>query len=139
MDGIERCLTKHFVRVISNKMIANRIHVSAEGSEESSHGQLGIVSPWLSRLIMYGVEFWSEPKAPHVSSTKRNWFCFLFPNFPPWTPPKPLLILRRMPSTLRSASALPALWQCQRCDRTNDFTKNKRRCFSCRAWRDGVL
>ena len=50
----------------------------------------------------------------------------------------PLLILRRMPSTLRLVSALAVLWQCQRCDRTNDSAKNKRRCSSCRAWRDGI-
>ena len=42
-----------------------------------------------------------------------------------------------MPRTLRSASALAALWQCQRCGCTNNNAKNKRRCFSCRAWRDG--
>ena len=50
----------------------------------------------------------------------------------------PLLILCRMPSTLRSAFALAALWQCQRCDCTNDSARNKRRCISCRAWRDGI-
>ena len=44
-----------------------------------------------------------------------------------------------MPSTLRSASALAALWQCQQCNHTNNSTKNKRRCFLCRVWRDGVL
>ena len=44
-----------------------------------------------------------------------------------------------MPSTLRSASALAALWQCQRCNHTNTSAKNKRCYFSCRAWRDGVL
>ena len=39
----------------------------------------------------------------------------------------PLLILRRMSSSLRSASALAASWQCQRCDPhyTNDSAKNK--------------
>jgi hypothetical protein len=31
-----------------------------------------------------------------------------------------------MSSTLRSASALAALWQCQRCDSTNDSAKNER-------------
>jgi hypothetical protein len=36
MDRVKSCLTKHFVRAISNKMIANRIHVTAEGSGESS-------------------------------------------------------------------------------------------------------
>ena len=36
MDGVERCWIEHFVRVNSNQMIANRIHVAAEGSGESS-------------------------------------------------------------------------------------------------------
>ncbi len=39
---------------------------------------------------------------------------------------------------LRLASALAASWQCQRCNCINDSTKNKRRCFSCRAWRDRI-
>ena len=50
----------------------------------------------------------------------------------------PLLILHRMFSTLKSAFALTALWQCQRCNCTNNSAKSKRRCFSCRAWRDGI-
>jgi len=93
---------------------------------------------------MCGAEFWSVPRAPHVNSTKWNWYCLLSSNFPPWTPRKrswihpPLLILRRMSSSMRSSSALVASWQCQRCDRTNDSAKNKRRCVSCRAWRDGI-
>ncbi len=36
MDRVKRCSTETFVRVISNEMIANRIHVAAEGSGESS-------------------------------------------------------------------------------------------------------
>ena len=36
MDRVERCSVEHFVRVISNKMITNRIHVAAEGSGELS-------------------------------------------------------------------------------------------------------
>ena len=43
-----------------------------------------------------------------------------------------------MPSMLRSASALTALWQCRRSNCTNDSAKNKRRCSSCRAWRDKI-
>ena len=39
------------------------------------------------------------------------------------------LILRGMPRTLRSASALAASWQCQRCGCTNNTAENKRRCF----------
>jgi hypothetical protein len=50
----------------------------------------------------------------------------------------PLLILRRMSSSLRSASALAASWQCQRCDCTNNSAKNKRHCVLCRAWRDRI-
>ncbi len=98
------------------------------------------VSPWLSRVIMCGAKFWSVPRSPHVNSTNRNWYCLLFPNFPLWAPPKcpPHLIFRSMPRTLRLVSPLAASWQCQRCDRTNDSAKNKRRCSSCRAWRDGI-
>jgi hypothetical protein len=40
--------------------------------------------------------------------------------------------------TLRSASALAASWECHRCGSNNDSAKNKRRCFLCRAWRDGI-
>jgi hypothetical protein len=43
-----------------------------------------------------------------------------------------------VPKTLRLASALGASWQCQQCNCSNDSGKNKRRCFSCRAWRDGI-
>ena len=39
---------------------------------------------------------------------------------------------------LRSASALAASWQCQRCNCISDSAKNNRHCFSCRAWRDGI-
>jgi hypothetical protein len=39
---------------------------------------------------------------------------------------------------LRSASALAALWQCQQCNCISNSAKNKRHCFSCRAWRDGI-
>jgi hypothetical protein len=39
---------------------------------------------------------------------------------------------------LRSASALAASWQCQRCNCINNSTKNERRCFLCRAWREGI-
>jgi hypothetical protein len=39
---------------------------------------------------------------------------------------------------LRSASALAASQQCQRCNCINNSAKNKRHCFSCRAWRDGI-
>ncbi len=50
----------------------------------------------------------------------------------------PLPILGGMLRTLRSASALAALWQCQRYNCINLSAKNKRRCFLCRAWRDGI-
>ncbi len=50
----------------------------------------------------------------------------------------PLPILGGMLRTLRLASALATSWQCQRCDCINNSAKNKRRCFSCRAWRDGI-
>jgi hypothetical protein len=85
-------------------------------------------------------------KAAHVGSTDRNRYCPLIPDFPPWTPQSGAMlfvcertrIVGGMSRMLRSASALPASWQCQRCDCINDSAKNKRRCFSCRAWRDGI-
>ena len=36
MDRVKKCSTKHFVRVISNEMIANRIHMAAEGCGQPS-------------------------------------------------------------------------------------------------------
>jgi hypothetical protein len=51
------------------------------------------------------------------------------------TPSDPPLPFRR---TLRLASTLVALWQCQRCSSNNDSAKNKRHCFSCQAWRDRI-
>jgi hypothetical protein len=50
----------------------------------------------------------------------------------------PLPILGGMLRTLKLASALAALWQCQQCDCINNSAKNKRHCFSCRAWRDRI-
>ncbi len=47
-------------------------------------------------------------------------------------------ILGKMTRTLRSASALVASWQCQRCSSNNDSTKNKQRCFSCWSYREGI-
>ncbi len=44
-----------------------------------------------------------------------------------------------MAKVLRSATTLAALWQCQGCSHTNNSAKNKRRCFSYRAWRDGIV
>jgi hypothetical protein len=41
------------------------------------------ISPWLSHLLLYGVEIWSVPGAAHVGSTDWNRYCPLFPNFPP--------------------------------------------------------
>ena len=38
----------------------------------------------------------------------------------------------RSPRTILAAS-----WDCRKCGCINDSAKNKRRCFSCRAWRDG--
>jgi hypothetical protein len=48
----------------------------------------------------------------------------------------PLLTLCRMPRMLRLASTIAALWQCQRCNYTNNSTKNLMHCYLCRAWRD---
>ncbi len=54
MDRVERCSTKHFVRVISDKMIANRIHVAADGSGQPSFLKALNLKDFLCRI---GVEF----------------------------------------------------------------------------------
>jgi hypothetical protein len=89
-------------------------------------------------------------KAAHVGSTDQNGYCPLFPDFPPGTPQRAahpveqcylcerMRIVGGMSRMLRSASALAASWQCQRCDCIDNSAKNKRRCFLCRAWRDGI-
>jgi hypothetical protein len=48
-----------------------------------------------------------------------------------------LFCLGEMPM-LRSAALPAAMWQCQRCGHTQNAYNNKRRCFSCRAWRDRI-
>ena len=45
--------------------------------------------------------------------------------------------LNKMP-TLRSATLLASSWPCHRCSHSNDSSRNKKRCSSCRAWRDGL-
>ncbi len=104
------------------------------------------VSLWFSRLLLHGATILFVPNAAHVGSINRAGTVFssqiilrghrrsasLTPSDPP------LLILGGMPRTLRLASALVASWQCQRCNYTNGSAKNKRRCFSCRAWRDEI-
>jgi hypothetical protein len=49
----------------------------------------------------------------------------------------PLPSLNEMP-LLRSATLLASSWLCHRCSHSNDSTKNKKRCFLCQAWRDGL-
>ena len=39
---------------------------------------------------------------------------------------------------LRSATLLASSWPCHRCSHWNDSNRNKKRCSSCRAWRDGL-
>jgi hypothetical protein len=39
---------------------------------------------------------------------------------------------------LRSATLLALSWPCHRCSHWNDSSRNKKRCSSCRAWRDGL-
>jgi hypothetical protein len=39
---------------------------------------------------------------------------------------------------LQSATLLASSWLCHQCSHSNDSTKNKKRCFSCQAWRDGL-
>jgi hypothetical protein len=45
--------------------------------------------------------------------------------------------LNKMP-TLRSDALLASSWLCHQCGHSNDSSKNKKRCSSCRAWRDGL-
>ena len=45
--------------------------------------------------------------------------------------------LNKMP-TLQSDTLLALLWPCHRCSHSNDSNRNKKRCSSCRAWRDGL-
>jgi hypothetical protein len=42
-----------------------------------------------------------------------------------------------MPS-LQSTTLLASLWPCHRCNHSNDSSRNKKRCFSCQAWRAGL-
>ena len=39
---------------------------------------------------------------------------------------------------LQSATLLASAWPCHRCSHSNDSSTNKKRCSSCRAWRDGL-
>jgi hypothetical protein len=39
---------------------------------------------------------------------------------------------------LQSATSLALLWLCHRCSHSNDSNTNKKCCFSCQAWRDGL-
>jgi hypothetical protein len=41
-------------------------------------------------------------------------------------------------SLLRSATLLASSWSCHRCSHLNDSSRNKKRCSSCQAWRDGL-
>ncbi len=52
-------------------------------------------------------------------------------------PRSPPFIYGGMPK-LVSAALAAASWQCQWCSHTNIAEKNKRRCFLCRGWRDGI-
>ncbi len=39
---------------------------------------------------------------------------------------------------LRSAILLASSWPCHQCSHSNDLSRNKKRCSSCQAWRDGL-
>jgi hypothetical protein len=39
---------------------------------------------------------------------------------------------------LQSATLLASSWLCNRCSHLNDSSRNKKRCFSCQAWRNGL-
>jgi hypothetical protein len=45
--------------------------------------------------------------------------------------------LNEMP-LLRSATLLSPSWLCHQCSHSNDSNTNKKRCFLCQAWRDGL-
>ena len=46
--------------------------------------------------------------------------------------------LEKMPLVVRSAALLALSWPCHQCSHSNDSSRNKKRCSSCRAWRDGL-
>ena len=39
---------------------------------------------------------------------------------------------------LQSTTLLASSWPCHQCSHSNDSSRNKKRCSSCRAWRDGL-
>jgi hypothetical protein len=41
-----------------------------------------------------------------------------------------------MPTTRSTTGA--SAWKCHRCNHANDTVRNKKRCFSCRSWKDGI-
>ena len=45
--------------------------------------------------------------------------------------------LNKMP-TPQSATLLALSWPCHQCSHSNDSSRNKKHCFSCQAWRDGL-
>jgi hypothetical protein len=40
---------------------------------------------------------------------------------------------------LQSATLLASSWLCNRCSHLNDSSRNKKCCFSCQAWRNGLV
>ena len=45
--------------------------------------------------------------------------------------------LNKMP-TPQSTTLLASSWPCHQCSHLNDSSRNKKHCFSCQAWRDGL-
>jgi hypothetical protein len=45
--------------------------------------------------------------------------------------------LSKMP-LLQSATLIASSWPCHQCSHSNDSRRNKKRCSSCQAWRDGL-
>jgi len=45
--------------------------------------------------------------------------------------------LNKMP-TPQSPTLLALSWPCHQCSHSNDSSRNKKCCFSCQAWRDGL-
>ncbi len=59
-------------------------------------------------------------------------------NSPDPDPPIHLLFCLGNKPMLQSAALAAASWQCQWCGHTNNTRNNKRCCFLCKVWRDGV-
>ncbi len=146
INSLKKLLAKIFKLAQANRF--GQIFAINQRKGIFKHGQLVISLVFLPFDVRGGILV--STKAAHVGSTDWNRYCPLFPDFPPGTPQSTAHPVERcylcertrivggMSRMLKLASALAALWQCQRCNCINNSAKNKRCCFSCRAWRDGI-